>query len=104
MKRASSIVCIYHVDLSWRCTYWCHYRYQNNCSNFSCFLGNDTVNEISDDEETFGFDEVDEGSADEAGTTKWRAFVNFLEMVGSLVQLIYGGIVAYFSSASQPPK
>ncbi|CAH2237173.1 uncharacterized protein LOC120628187 [Pararge aegeria] len=62
--------------------------------------GNDTINEITDDDETFGFDDVDDGSND-ADKGRSGTFVQFLEILGSVIQLIYGGIVAFFSSSSK---
>ncbi|XP_045771059.1 uncharacterized protein LOC123871344 [Maniola jurtina] len=63
--------------------------------------GNDTTNEISDDDETFGFDDVDD-SVEDVDKTRASPIVYFLEIVGSIIQLIYGGIVAFFSSSSKP--
>ncbi|XP_034827697.1 uncharacterized protein [Maniola hyperantus] len=63
--------------------------------------GNDTTNEISDDDETFGFDDLDD-SVEDVDKTRASPIVYFLEIVGSIIQLIYGGVVAFFSSPSKP--
>ncbi|XP_023942019.2 uncharacterized protein LOC112048632 [Bicyclus anynana] len=61
---------------------------------------NDTINEIGDDDDTFGIDDVDDDSSD-ADKSRAGPVVHFLEVLGSVIQLIYGGIVALFSSASK---
>ncbi|XP_046964362.1 uncharacterized protein LOC124533214 [Vanessa cardui] len=57
---------------------------------------NETINEVGDDDEVFGFEDVD----DEAETKpRDGPFVFVLEVLGSIVQLLYGGFVALFSSS-----
>ncbi|CAH0713404.1 unnamed protein product, partial [Brenthis ino] len=59
---------------------------------------NDTVNEVDND--TFGFDDLDDDDDDDNDDTpasKRGLFVTALEIIGSIIQLIYGGIAQMFS-------
>ncbi|OWR54837.1 hypothetical protein KGM_207131 [Danaus plexippus plexippus] len=60
---------------------------------------NDTINEISDTDEddNFGFDDDDDEKETKRNTSP---FIYVVELIGSLIQLVYGGIVAYFSTSS----
>ncbi|XP_026501383.2 uncharacterized protein LOC113404648 [Vanessa tameamea] len=58
---------------------------------------NETINEVGDDDEIFGFEDVDDGEAEPK--PRDGPFVFVLEILGSIVQLLYGGVVALFSSS-----
>lgn len=52
---------------------------------------------MDSDIETFGFDD-DEDSDDEEAKPREGPFIFILELIGSFIQLIYGGIASLFTT------
>ncbi|CAH2093365.1 unnamed protein product [Euphydryas editha] len=56
---------------------------------------NDTVNDVDDDDLSFGLDDVDDGESEPKPRDGF--FVYALEFIASFIQLIYGGIATLFT-------